>query len=164
MMQLTLILDNIRSSHNVGAILRTADSAGVEAVICAGITPYPTLKSDDQRDPLVRKRNSRDIAKTALGAEQSVDTKYAPTTLQAAESLRNEGYAIYALEQAEGSHSVLDFKPKGAKVALVLGSETAGVSADVLAACDTVLEIPQRGSKESLNVGVAAGIAVYALI
>ena len=113
---------------------------------------------------VVRKRNSRDIAKTALGAEQSVATKYVPTALQAVESLRSEGYAIYALEQAEGSHNALSFKPKGTKLALVLGSEIAGVSADILAACDMVLEIPQRGSKESLNVGVAAGIAVYALL
>lgn len=164
MTQLTLILDNIRSTHNVGAILRTADATGVSKVICAGITPYPRISGDD-RDPVVSGRHTREIAKVALGAEASVKVEHARETTDAIVAARAQGCTIYALEQAPKSLNLLDFKsPADTQVALVLGNEPHGITDTVLAECDHILELPQRGSKESLNVAVAAGIAMYKLM
>jgi tRNA G18 (ribose-2'-O)-methylase SpoU len=162
MVQLTLLLHNIRSAHNVGAILRSCDSVGVSRVIACGITPYPPLPNDG-RDPVVRKRLERAIAKTALGAQHSLSIEHFDDTLMAVASLRQNGCTIYGLEQASGSADILTFRPHS-PTALIVGNELTGLPAQVLAACDTVLEIPQRGRKESLNVAVAAGIALYALL
>ena len=159
MVQLILILDNIRSAHNVGAILRTCDAAGVRRVLACGITPYPGGQNDG-RDPLVAGRNTRSIAKTALGAEKTVMLEHFDDSLSAIAACRAEGCTIYGLEQARGSVDLFAAKPRF-PAALVVGNEVDGIAADTLAACDAALEIPQHGSKESLNVSVATGIALY---
>jgi len=162
LMELTLILHNLRSSHNVGAILRTADAVGVHDVIAVGTTPYPELQNDS-RPPHVRSSNTRAIAKSALGAEQSVSISYQPDIKESLKEIKAAGYTILALEQAPGSYDLSSYRrPKG-KVALVVGPEVAGIESDVLDLCDVILEIPMSGQKESLNVAVAAGIALYQL-
>ena len=162
MVQLVLILDNIRSAANVGSILRTADSAGVKQVYCCGITPYPKALKDD-RDPVVSARNTREIAKTALGAERSVKIEYTSGTTEAIAKCRAEGRTIYGLEQTPNSTNLMHETAR-LPAALVLGNDVSGVSAESLNECDSVLEIPQAGDKESLNVAVAAGIAVYQIL
>lgn len=162
MVQLTLILDNLRSAHNVGAILRSADATGVERVICSGSTPYPRLPRDT-RDPVVINRNTRTIAKTALGAEASVNVEHFDDTAAAIAHLRTQKYTIYGLEQTPKSTNLGLFQPHF-PTAIIVGNEVAGLPAAVLAACDAVVEIPQRGTKESLNVSVAVGIALYTLM
>lgn len=162
MTQLVLILDNLRSSANVGSILRTADSAGVSKVICCGSTPYPRVKNDP-RDPVVINRNTRDISKTALGAEATVLVEYFSDTDDAINRLRGDNMVIYALEQTTKSQNLLNNTPP-LPAALVVGNEVNGVQKSALELCDEVYEIPQRGEKESLNVSVATGIAVYKLL
>ena len=165
MVQLTLILDNLRSSHNVGALLRTADSLGVFQVYACGITPYPQALQD-ARDPVVAGRNTRAIAKTALGAESSVSVEHFDDTPAAIAAARAAGCAIFGLEQTPQSVDIATLRGKDltGPIALVVGNEVSGVGTDVLAACDVVITIPQRGRKESLNVAVAAGIALYQLL
>lgn len=162
MVQLTLILDNIRSAHNVGAILRTCDAAGVKQLLTCGITPYPRLQND-ARDPVVSARHNREIAKTALGAEQTILIEHFDDTKVAIAKMRAEGRTIYGLEQTANATSLFKIKPLWPS-ALIMGSEVYGVSASVLRECDGVLHIPQVGTKESLNVAVAAGIAIYQLL
>ena len=162
LMELTLILHNLRSSHNVGAILRTADAVGVSHVIAVGTTPYPELQNDT-RPPHVRASNTKAISKSALGAERSVTILYQANIKKSLSDIKKAGYTIIALEQAPGSYDLSSYRrPKG-KVALVVGPEVAGIEPDVLALCDVILEIPMNGQKESLNVAVAAGIALYQL-
>lgn len=158
---LRLILSDIRSTYNVGAILRTADAAGVELVYACGYTPYPAL-SADERPAHIASANARAIAKTALGAEATVPVEHFPDTLAAIAAARASGYSISVLEQAEGSLNLYQFRPT-APIALVLGNEPKGVDETTLKAADTVLELPMLGRKESLNVAVAAGIALYHL-
>jgi tRNA G18 (ribose-2'-O)-methylase SpoU len=159
MVQLTLILDNLRSAHNVGAILRTCDAVGIQRVCVCGTTPYPRVKND-LRDPVVVVRNTREIAKTALGAEKTVMLEHFDDSLSAIATSRANGCIIYGLEQTPKSANLFTARPQ-LPAALVVGNEVTGITADALAACDTVLEIPQYGSKESLNVAVATGIALY---
>ena len=156
-----LVLDNIRSSYNVGSILRTADAVGVERVICVGTTPYPALPGDT-RPGHVAASNSKEIAKTALGAEKSISISYEPNLKESLNALRTEGYTIAALEQAERSINLFDYQPTG-KIALILGNEVDGVDLSALENSDIILEIPMKGAKESLNVAVSAGIAMYQL-
>lgn len=142
-----VVLDNIRSMHNVGSIFRTADSFLLEAVILCGYTPLPP---------------HRDINKTALGATESVNWLYFETTTEAINSLKNENYIICGIEQVDTSVLLNEFKfDKEKKYALILGNEVKGVTQDALELCDTILEIPQEGTKHSLNVSVAAGIAIW---
>jgi 23S rRNA (guanosine2251-2'-O)-methyltransferase len=162
MVQLILILDNLRSAHNVGAILRTADATGVDAVYCCGTTPYPRL-AGDTRDPVVVKANMREISKTALGAETTVQVEHYDDTTAAIAAARAKGCSIYGLEQAPKSLNIMNFQPQ-LPAALIVGNEPHGITPDVLTVCDEVLEIPQRGTKESLNVSVATGIALYQLL
>lgn len=158
-----LILDNIRSCHNVGSILRTADGAGVKEVYAVGITPYPRVE-DDTRPEHVIVNNTRQIHKTSLGAEDTVIVRHNAECLALIAELRSSGYAIYALENnCKGVQNIIGFKPVS-KFALVLGSETDGLSVEILGGCDAVLEIPMHGTKNSLNVSVAAGIAVYCIV
>lgn len=146
-----LILDNIRSAYNVGSIFRTADAAGVTKIYITGITPAPV-----DRFNCVRK----DIAKVALGAEQSVPWEYAVNTATLIRELKKEGCFTLALEQTKSSIDYTKVKLK-AKNALILGNEVGGISQAVLRECDLACEIPMRGEKESLNVAVAAGIALF---
>jgi tRNA G18 (ribose-2'-O)-methylase SpoU len=159
---ITVILDDIRSTYNVGAIARTLDAIGGGRIICAGITPYPDLGADDDRSPVVISSNSKAIAKTALGAEATVEFAHA-NDVDAALELLSEGTQTFALEQDARSIELFELQNANADVALLLGSETQGIAPDALDRCDAILEIPQYGKKESLNVSVAAGVALYHL-
>ncbi|SDL68915.1 SpoU rRNA Methylase family protein [Catalinimonas alkaloidigena] len=142
-----LVLDNVRSLLNVGSVFRTADAFLAERVILCGITGRPP---------------HREINKTALGATESVVWEYVEDTLAAIEQLRAEGYQIASLEQADQSVMLSQFTPDpAARYAFVLGHEVGGVRADVVAASDLCLEIPQGGTKHSLNVSVAAGVVAW---
>lgn len=144
---LVMVLDNVRSLHNVGSVLRTADAFRIEAVYMCGITATPP---------------SAEIHKTALGAEDSVNWQYFEDTMQAVDKLKNEGYTVLAVEQVEGSLKLGDFafEPQK-KYALVMGNEVKGVRQDVVDACHQALEIPQYGTKHSMNVSVTAGIVMW---
>lgn len=144
---LVLVLDEVRSMHNVGSIFRTSDGFAVEAIYLCGITGRPP---------------HREIEKTALGATQSVDWNYFTKTLDAVAALRNQGYQIIAVEQASESISLHEFKPdRNQKYALIFGNEVNGVSDEVMAEVDTCIEIPQFGTKHSFNVVVSAGIVLW---
>lgn len=144
---LVMVLDNVRSLHNVGSVLRTADAFRVEKVYMCGITAVPP---------------SPEIHKTALGAEDSVAWEYAESTLSVVERLKSEGYTVLAVEQVEGSETLGKylFVP-GKRYALVMGNEVKGVQQQVVDACHQALEIPQYGTKHSLNVSVTAGIVMW---
>jgi 23S rRNA (guanosine2251-2'-O)-methyltransferase len=160
-MSFVLILDNIRSAHNVGAIWRTAEAAGIDKLFLVGQTPCPPF-AGDTRPPYIADRASKLIAKTALGAEQSVLFEYYPDIASAITHLQHNHYKIAALELADGAISLFDYS-RPPKLGLILGHETEGVHPATLNRCDVVLEIPMTGRKESLNVSVAAGIAIYQL-
>jgi 23S rRNA (guanosine2251-2'-O)-methyltransferase len=155
-MQLALILHNIRSIHNVGSIFRTADGAGVSKIILSGYTPAPI-----DRFNLPRK----DFAKVSLGAEKTIPWIQTKTFAAAVKLLKKENYFIAAIEQAKNSAPLFDFKaPKNQPLALVLGNEVLGISPASLKLCDAILEVPMRGKKESLNVSVTAGIAMFSIL
>lgn len=153
---LIVVLDNVRSLHNVGAVFRTADAFRLEAVYLCGITVHP-------QDVEGREWPS-DLRKTALGAEETVDYAYFPETTDAVRSLQEAGYVVYAIEQVEGSIDLKDVRmEKGRKYAIVLGHEVFGVQQSVVDMADGCIEIPQYGTKHSLNVSVTAGIVMHAL-
>ena len=142
-----VVLDNVRSMHNIGSIFRTSDGFSIESIAICGITAQPP---------------HREIEKTALGATQSVDWKYFETTLQAVTALRNQGYEILAIEQAANSTMLNTFTPsKDKKYALILGNEVNGVDEEVMKEIDTCIEIPQFGTKHSFNITIAAGIVLW---
>ncbi len=141
-----VVLDNIRSMHNVGSIFRSADAFLIQAIYLCGYTPQPP---------------HRDINKTALGATETVEWKYFTKTEEALNELMKDQFHIYAIEQVEGSVSLEHFKFEQSKIALVFGNEVDGVSDEVLDLCNGCIEIPQFGSKHSLNVSVAAGILLW---
>lgn len=149
-MPIVVVLDNIRSMHNVGSVFRTADAFLIHAIHLCGYTPQPP---------------HRDIQKTALGATETVAWKYFPSTKEAVELLKAEGFTIFAIEQAAGSKSL---KEAGSlevnKLAIVFGNEVEGVNDEVLTLCDGCIEIPQFGMKHSLNISVAAGIVLWELV
>ncbi|HAK00537.1 MAG TPA: RNA methyltransferase [Bacteroidales bacterium] len=144
---LILVLDNVRSMMNIGSIFRTADAFMLESILLCGITATPP---------------HREIQKTALGATETVNWKYFERTTDAVAWLKEQGYTIYALEQVVGSIDLRSFAPqKDAKYAVVLGNEVNGVDTGVLQLCDGCVEIPQFGTKHSLNVAVATGMVVW---
>ncbi len=144
---LVIVLDNIRSLLNVGSVFRTADAFLCQSVYLCGITSTPP---------------NPEIHKSALGAENSVAWKYFENTLDAVEELRKSGFIILAVEQAEGSTLLDGFQPqKGKKYAVILGNEVKGVQQAVVDACDACLEIPQYGTKHSLNVSITGGIIIW---
>ena len=144
---LTVVLDNVRSLNNIGSIFRTCDAFAVERIILCGISQTPP---------------SPEIHKTALGAEMSVKWEYSPKTIDAVGALRDNGYTVCCLEQVQGSVDLRDFVPDPSRrYAFVAGHEVDGVSQDVVDACDMCLEIPQSGTKHSLNVAVSSGIAIW---
>lgn len=144
---LVIVLDNIRSLHNVGSVFRTADAFRLQGVWLCGITACPP---------------AAEIHKTALGAEDSVSWEYFEDTLDAVERLQREGYEVLAVEQVEGSLKLNTFRIDPAKrYALILGNEVKGVRQDVVDAADAALEIPQYGTKHSMNVSVTAGIVMW---
>jgi tRNA G18 (ribose-2'-O)-methylase SpoU len=147
---IVVVLDNVRSMHNVGSVFRTADGFLLEAIYLCGYTPRPP---------------HRDIHKTALGATETVAWQGFDTTLEAVEKLKNDGYALYAVEQASNSISLQNFKNDvHQKMAIIFGNEVEGVAQNVIDICDACIEIPQFGMKHSLNVSVAAGIVLYKLV
>lgn len=152
------ILYNIRSIHNVGSILRTCDGFGINQVVCTGYTPHP-----QKGLPHEQLRLMETLHKTALGAEKTVESVYALDIENAIKEYREQGFAVYALEQASNSQNLAKFSTSEEKAILILGEEVHGIPADILALCDQILEIPMRGQKESFNVSVAAGIALYEL-
>jgi 23S rRNA (guanosine2251-2'-O)-methyltransferase len=144
-----LLLENIRSMHNVGSVFRTADAFLAEAIYLCGYTPRPP---------------HRDIHKTALGATETVEWKYIDRAQDAVKLLKSEGYQIVGVEQVAGSIPLQNFKlPGGGKMVLIFGNEVDGVSEEVLLNCDACIEIPQFGMKHSLNVSVAAGMVLWEL-
>jgi len=158
---IAVVLPDIRSAQNVGSILRTADAIGAELVITCGYTPHPTAK-DDLRPPHVADANLRAIAKTALGAERSINLMHFSTYPEAIDHLRHNNFTIVALEQSEASVPLFSYAPVG-PMALIVGNEVTGLSKEALRDADAILELPMVGLKESLNVAVAAGIALYQL-
>lgn len=161
MSEIVLIAHNLRSTHNIGSLLRTADGMGVGKVWLTGYSPYPQSEDDD-RLPHLAAKIDRQISKTALGAEKSVDWSHAPSIEDVIVQLKASGYQIIALEQAPGSEKLPDLKPFG-KIALIVGREVEGVEPEVLALCDRIVEIPMFGAKESFNVVQAAAMALYHL-
>lgn len=157
--QLVLIVHNIRSNHNVGSLLRTAEGLGVERVILTGYTPYP-LAARDSRLPHIAQKIDRAIHKTALGAEHTQAWTQNTDIITVTDELKADGFQLIALEQA--THAVLlpDFNAPQ-KCALLVGREVEGIEQEVLALCDTVVEIPMYGKKESFNVAQAAAMALY---
>ena len=159
MAEIIVIVHNIRSIHNVGSIFRTAEGFGVQKIILSGYTPYPRIENDT-RLPHIADKLTAQIHKTALGAEKIVPFTYLETldlgTLDLA------GYRLIALEQDDQSTNLRDYDPP-AKIALLLGEEVHGITPELLAQVDDIVEIPMQGKKESFNVSVATGIALYAL-
>ena len=144
---LIVVLDDVRSLYNVGSVFRSCDAFRVEAIYLCGITATPP---------------HAEIHKTALGAEDSVSWKYFPSAMEAIEDLRARDIYIYGVEQVEGSEKLQDLSPKqGQRYAVILGNEVKGVHQEVIDQCDGCLEIPQYGTKHSLNVSVTAGIIVW---
>ena len=144
---LVVVLDDVRSMHNVGSVFRTADTFRVEAVYLCGITSTPPMA---------------EIHKTALGAEDSVSWRYFKTALEAVNQLKEYGYTVYSVEQVEHSTKLQRFQAEaGRRYAVVFGNEVKGVHQDVVDASDGCLEIPQLGTKHSMNVSVTAGIVIY---
>lgn len=142
-----LVLDNIRSLNNVGSAFRTADSFLLENLYLCGVTGTPP---------------NAEIEKTALGATESVNWKHFKTTIDAVNELKKNGYRVYAVEQVKNSTHLQNFKTKnGEKIALVFGNEVYGVEQDVIYVCDGSIEIPQLGTKHSLNISVSIGIVVW---
>lgn len=142
-----LVLDNVRSMNNVGSAFRTADAFAVSKIYLCGITATPP---------------HREITKTALGADQTVSWEHAADTLTLVQKLKNEGFIIVSIEQAEGSTMLQDFSPNPQQqYAFVFGNEVDGVAQEVVAASDLCLEIPQLGTKHSINVSVSLGIVVW---
>jgi len=146
-----LLLHNIRSVYNVGAIFRTADAVGVNKIFLTGYTPTPV-------DRFGRPRG--DFAKAALGAEKTMAWEYAKMPLRAIERAKNDGFRIISVEQAANSVDYKKVKPTR-KIMVVFGNEVSGVSPAILKKSDIIAEIPMRGKKESLNVSVSAGIALF---
>ena len=151
---IVVVMDNIRSMHNVGSVFRTADAFLSSGICLGGFTPQPP---------------HRDIHKTALGATESVDWLYYEQTVNAVIALKDQGYSVYAIEQTQGSISLENFKSflhqqDQSCVAFVFGNEVDGVSNEVLSRCDGAVEIPQYGMKHSLNISIAAAIVLWEMV
>jgi len=148
---IVLVLDNIRSVHNVGAIFRTADAVGISKIYLCGTTPTPI-------DRFGRKRS--DLHKSALGAEEYLEWEYVESTLDLVKKLKEDGLKIIALEQDESSIDYKEVKVSE-NTAIILGTEVTGLDKEILDLCDIIAEIPMEGKKESLNVSVATGVFLF---
>ena len=148
-MPVTVVLDNVRSLHNIGSVFRTSDAFRIECIHLCGITATPP---------------HREIQKTALGATESVSWKYFPETEESVSKLKNEGYTVFVVEQTDGSKMLneIDFT-KQEKLAIVFGNEVKGVQQSIVDMADICIEIPQLGTKHSLNVSVSAGIVLWSV-
>ena len=157
-----LIVHDVRSTHNVGSLLRTADGLGVSHVYFTGYTPYPPLPGQDERLPHIAQKLGRQIKKTALGAEQTVPWSQTNDVVALLKQLRTDGFRLSALEQDERSVPLPDYSPND-KIALLIGREVEGIDSELLRQVDDILEIPMLGHKESFNVAQATAIALYHL-
>jgi tRNA G18 (ribose-2'-O)-methylase SpoU len=146
---IVVVMDQIRSMHNVGSVFRTADAFLINGICLCGFTPQPP---------------HRDIHKTALGATESVDWMYYEQTTDAVIALKNQGYKVYAIEQTDGSIPLNQFEKTEEPIAFVFGNEVDGVDQSVIALCDGVIEIPQWGMKHSLNISVAAAVVLWEFV
>ena len=144
---LIIVLDNIRSLNNIGSVFRTADCFRIEKIYLCGITATPP---------------HRDIHKTAIGATETVDWEHQESSLEVVKHLQDQGWKCHAIEQTENALMLNEFQPKE-KIAIVMGNEVEGVEQEVIDQCDGVIEIPQFGSKHSLNISVCTGIVVWDL-
>lgn len=151
MNEIAVLLHNIRSTHNVGSIFRTSDAAGVSTVFFSGYTPIPIDRFG---------RPQKDIAKTALGAENTIPWKYFKTPQKLISNLKKEGWTVVGVEQDKRAIDYRTFRPAG-KMLFIFGNEVLGISPGLRKLCDSILEIPMHGKKESLNVSVAAGIILF---
>ena len=148
-MPIVVVLDHVRSCNNVGSVFRTSDALLIQKIYLCGITATPPDK---------------EIHKTALGAENTVDWEYYKTTEEALEIVKKNGYTLIAIEQVEGSIALNDYQPQpGEKLALIFGNEVKGVQQEVVDLCDKTIEIPQFGTKHSFNIAVSAGIVLWDL-
>lgn len=158
-MKISIILHDLRSAHNVGSILRSSDAFGVDSVFIGGYSPYPDIPGD-QRLPHIRSKQTKLIAKTALGAEKSVRIeKYEDIHLLIG-SLKKQGVTVLALEQDSSSTQLTDYHQKN-DIAILIGREVKGIDHELLEECNDIIEIPMKGTKESLNVSVATAIALF---
>ena len=144
-----VLLDSVRSLNNVGSVFRTCDAFRVEKLVLCGVTGTPP---------------DREIEKTALGATKSVQWEHVASTLEAVRALKAKGYTVAAIEQAPNSINLSDFNYTGQSLAVIFGNEVYGVDPEVLQLCDTIIEIPQYGTKQSLNVSVCAGIVLWEMV
>ena len=142
------VLENVRSAYNVGSVFRTADAFLIEAIYITGYTAKPPHK---------------EIKKTALGAEETVEWKHFPSAKEAVETLKQDGYKVFAIEQVENSISLEKFDA-GGKIAVIFGNEVSGVEQSTIALCDGTIEIPQLGMKHSLNIATAAGVVSWEIV
>lgn len=161
-LDLILIAHNLRSTHNVGSLFRTAEGLGVGKIYLTGYTPYPHRENDVSRLPHLSVKIDYQIAKTALGAEKMVDWQHNDDISLVIKELKAAGYTVAALEQAPGSIPLPGYKPPS-KLVLVLGREVEGLEPEILKLCGLALEIPMLGQKESYNVVQAAAMALYHL-
>lgn len=159
--KLVLVVHNVRSAHNVGSLLRTADGLGVSKVYLTGYSPYP-IRPGDERLPHIRDRVDRQIHKTALGAEKSVDWEYTADLPALIPKLRLDGLIVLALEQSAGAIDLPGYKAVS-DTALIVGNEVSGLEIDILGACDRTVSIPMAGRKESFNVAAAGAMALFHL-
>lgn len=159
MRDVILVAHNLRSAHNVGSLLRTAEGLGVSKVVLSGYTPHPR-HDNDRRLPHEADKAGRAIEKTALGAENMVRWEYHADLLPVLAKLKQQGYVVAALEQTDDAHLLHKYHPPH-KIVLVVGREVEGLEPEVVDACDTALEIHMFGKKESFNVTQAAAMALY---
>lgn len=161
MSHIVLIAHNLRSTHNVGSLFRTAEGIGIDKLWLTGYTPYPRTNTDE-RLPHIADKLTKQIHKTALGAENMLDWEQASDVKKVITQLKKDGYIIAALEQSDSSIPLPEYTTPG-NLAVILGREVEGVEPEVLALCDILLEIPMDGQKESFNVVQAAAMALYQL-
>lgn len=164
--EIVVLAHNIRSTHNVGAILRTCEGFGISRVIFSGYTPFPTFDEENflqtGRLPYLAEKITKQIHKTALGSEKIVPFEISQNISEKINNLKLRGFQVFALEQSQDSIKLPALKlTKKAKIAILLGEEVNGIDEQLLQLCDQHLEIPMFGQKESFNVSVATGIALY---
>ena len=165
MQRVTVILDNIRSLYNVGAIMRVCDGAGVTRLIATGITPYLSLGREDPRRGPIAARADRELRKTALAAMDSVKTEHLPTPQEAISRLRAEGATIVAIETTAHAQPLWDAHALDApQLALLFGHETEGLPPEIQSLADATISVPMRGAGKSLNVATAAAVVLYEVL
>jgi tRNA G18 (ribose-2'-O)-methylase SpoU len=162
MTHIIVIAHNLRSTHNVGSLIRTCEGLGINRLYFTGYTPYP-LSNNDPRMPHLAQKIDKQIHKTALGAELDLDWKHIDDIEQLITDLKSDNFVICGLEQDKSSMNLADFTPPE-RIALILGREVEGIEASVIELCDQLIEIPMFGKKESFNVVQAAAMTLYHLV